>query len=261
MGQDEGRYNIRAVDRGLLVLSVLSDGKPRTLTDLSEEIALNSSTTFRLLATLTYHNYVERDEQTGEYRLGLACLELARAYHAGNTIRRAALPQLERLRDDSTETVHLGVLNKMEVVYLEKLHGLHAVGLMTSRVGGRSPAYCTGLGKALLAYADPQKVREYFGQNDLTRYTNTTIQNLDELMTDLEQIRRQGYAFDQGEHEAEVRCVAVPIFDANGQTVAALSVSGPQGRLDPLDGKPELIERTREAARAISARLAYNLSE
>jgi len=261
MGQDEGRYNIRAVDRGLLVLSVLSDGKPRTLTDLSEEIALNSSTTFRLLATLTYHNYVERDEQTGEYRLGLACLELARAYHAGNTIRRAALPQLERLRDDSTETVHLGVLNKMEVVYLEKLHGLHAVGLMTSRVGGRSPAYCTGLGKALLAYADPQKVREYFGQNDLTRYTNTTIQSLDELMTDLEQIRRQGYAFDQGEHEAEVRCVAVPIFDANGQTVAALSVSGPQGRLDPLDGKPELIERTREAARAISARLAYNLSE
>jgi len=190
MGQDEGRYNIRAVDRGLLVLSVLSDGKPRTLTDLSEEIALNSSTTFRLLATLTYHNYVERDEQTGEYRLGLACLELARAYHAGNTIRRAALPQLERLRDDSTETVHLGVLNKMEVVYLEKLHGLHAVGLMTSRVGGRSPAYCTGLGKALLAYADPQKVREYFGQNGLTRYTNTTIQSLDELMTDLEQIRR-----------------------------------------------------------------------
>jgi IclR family acetate operon transcriptional repressor len=261
MGQDEGRYNIRAVDRGLLVLSVLSDGKPRTLTDLSEEIALNSSTTFRLLATLAYHNYVERDEQSGEYRLGLACLELARAYHAGNTIRRAALPQLERLRDDSTETVHLGVLNNMEVVYLEKLHGLHAVGLMTSRVGGRAPAYCTGLGKALLAYADPQKVREYFEQNALTRYTSTTIQSLDELITHLEQIRRQGYAFDQGEHEADVRCVAVPIFDTNGQAVAALSVSGPSGRLDPLETKPKLIERTREAARNISARLGYNLSE
>jgi DNA-binding IclR family transcriptional regulator len=261
MGQDEGRYNIRAVDRGLLVLSVLSDGKPRTLTELSEEIALNSSTTFRLLATLAYHNYVERDEQTGEYGLGLACLELARAYHAGSSIRQAALPQLEKLRDDSTETVHLGVLDKMEVVYVEKLHGLHAVGLMTSRVGGRSPAYCTGLGKALLAYADPQKVRDYFGQKGLTRYTDTTIQNLDELMAHLEQIRRQGYAFDQGEHEMEVRCVAAPIFDINGQVVAALSVSGPLGRLDPLEAKPELIERTQVAARNISARLGYNLSE
>ena len=149
----------------------------------------------------------------------------------------------------------------MEVVYLEKLHGLHAIGLMTSRVGGRSPAYCTGLGKALLAHANPQKVREHFGKEGLSRFTDTTIQNIDELMAHLEKIRQQGYAFDHGEHETEVRCVAVPIFDANGQTVAALSVSGPQGRLDPLDGKPELIERTREAARAISARLAYNLSE
>jgi DNA-binding IclR family transcriptional regulator len=149
----------------------------------------------------------------------------------------------------------------MEVVYLEKLHGLHAVGLMTSRVGGRAPAYCTGLGKALLAYTDPRKVREYFEQNGLTRYSDTTIQNLDELMAHLEQIRCQGYAFDQGEHEAEVRCVAVPIFDTNGQAIAALSVSGPAGRLDPLETKSELIERTRESARNISARLGYNLSE
>ena len=258
MERDEARYNIRAVNRGIQVLSVLSDGKPRTLTELSEEIALNSSTTFRLLATLAYHNYVERDEQTGEYRLGLACLELARAYLVGSDIRQAALPQLESLRDDSTETVHLALLDKMEVVYLEKLHGLHAVGLMSSRVGGRSPAYCTGLGKALLAYTDPEKVRKHFGQAGLHRCTDTTIQTLDELLAHLDQIRRQGYAFDQGEHETEVRCVAAPIFDLNGQVVAALSVSGPAGRLDPLETKQELIDRTLQAARAISARLGYH---
>ena len=258
MERDEARYNIRAVDRGLQVLSVLSDGKPRTLTELSGEIALNSSTTFRLLATLAYHNYVERNEPTGEYRLGLACLELARAYLVGSDIRQVALPQLEKLRDDTMETVHLAVLDKMEVVYLEKLHGLHAVGLMTSRVGGRLPAYCTGLGKALLAYADPHKVRAYFSQHELTGYTNTTIQDLDELMTHLEQIRSQGYAFDHGERETEVRCVAVPIFDLNGQVVAALSVSGPAGRLDPLEAKQELVDRTLQAARAISARLGYH---
>ncbi|MEW5961623.1 MAG: IclR family transcriptional regulator, partial [Chloroflexota bacterium] len=255
------RYNIRAVDRGIRVLSVLSDGKPRTLTELSEEIALNSSTTFRLLATLAYHHYVEREGQTGVYRLGLACLELARAYLVGNDLRQAALPQLEKLRDDSTETVHLGVLDKMEVVYLEKLHGLHAVGLMTSRVGGRSPAYCTGLGKALLAYTDLEKVREYFGQTGLHRYTDTTIQTAVELVEHLKQVRRQGYAFDQGEHETEVRCIAAPIFDLKGQVVAALSVSGPAGRLDPLEAKQDLIDRALQAAQAISARLGHRSAD
>lgn len=261
MQQREGRYNIRAMDRGLRVLSVLSDGKPRTLTDLSEEIDLSSSTTFRLLATLAYHNYVERNEQSGEYSLGLACLELARAYHAGNTIRQAALPDLQKLRDDTTETVHLAVLDKMEVVYLEKLHGLHAIGLMTSRVGGRLPSHCTGLGKALLAYVDPQEVRAYFGQHGLTGYTETTIQDLDELIAHLEQIRYRGYAFDHGEHEAEVRCVAVPLFDFDGRAVAALSVSGPQDRLNPVEDRVDLIEMARQAARSISTRLGYNLSE
>lgn len=261
MPSQDGRYNIRAMDRGLQVLSVLSDGKARTLTDVSADIGLNSSTTFRLLATLASHNYVERNERTGEYTLGLACLELARAYHAGNTIRQAALPHLQQLRDTSTETVHLAVLDKMEVVYLEKLHGLHAVGLMSSRVGARLPAYCTGLGKALLAYVDPQAVRAYFSQHELIGYTDTTIQNLDALMAHLAQIREQGYAFDHGEREAEVCCVAVPLFDTAGQAIAALSVSGPQTRLNPIEEKADLIDMARQTARAISARLGYNLSD
>ena len=153
--QKESRYNIRAVDRAVRILSVLSDGRPRTLTELSEAIEINSSTTFRLLATLACSNYVERIEQSGAYRLGLACLELSRAYHESNDIRQSALPELEMLRDDTKETVHLAILDKMEVVYVEKLHGLHAIGLMSSRLGGRSPAYCTGVGKVLLAHTDP----------------------------------------------------------------------------------------------------------
>jgi DNA-binding IclR family transcriptional regulator len=124
VGQKEGRYNVRAVDRALCILSVLSDGKPRTLTELSEEIGINSSTTFRFLATLASTNYVERDNQSAKYRLGLACLELARAYHAGSDIRQAALPELEQLRDDTTETVHLG---------LQDGGGLHRKASRTTR--------------------------------------------------------------------------------------------------------------------------------
>jgi len=224
---------------------------------LSADIGLNSSTTFRVLATLAYHNYVERNESSGEYRLGLACLELARSYHAGSDVRRAALPMLEKLRDSSTETIHLGVLDNMEVVYLEKLHGLHAVGLMASRVGARSPAYCTGVGKTLLAYTDPALVQQHFAQAGLPRHTDTTIQTTAKLLTHLNQIREQGYAFDRGEHEAEVCCVAAPIFDAQGRIVAALSVSGPATRLAPIEERTDLIEQTRQAAADVSARLGY----
>ncbi len=257
MEQKSERYNVRAVDRAIRILSVLSDGKPRTLTELSEEIAINSSTTFRFMATLTHHRYVEREDQSGKYRLGLACLELARAYHLSNDVRKAALPELERVRDATTETVHLAVLDKMEVVYLEKLSGLHAVGLMSSRVGGRSPAYCTGVGKVLLAYIDSELIRDYYEQVGFQRYTDTTIQSIEELMDHLERIRSQGYTLDQGEHEAEIRCVGAPIFDIDGKAVAALSVSGPAGRLNPLENQLELINKTKEAAHNISAKLGY----
>ena len=256
-GQKEGRYNVRAVDRALCILSVLSDGKPRTLTELSEEIDINSSTTFRFLATLASNNYVERDNQSPKYRLGLACLELAQAYHAGSDIRQAALPELEQLRDDTTETVHLGVLDKTEVVYIEKLHGLHAVGLMSSRVGGRSPGYCTALGKALLAHTDPELVRAHYEKTGLYRYSDRTIQSLDALLEHLDKVRVQGYALDQGEHEAEVRCVAAPIFGMNGKAVAAISVSGPAARIEPVEANQELINRTMQAAHIISTRLGY----
>lgn len=256
--QKEDRYNVRVLDRAIRILWLLSDGKPRTLTELSQEAAMNSSTTFRLLATLAYNNYVERDGRSGAYRLGLACLELARAYHESNDIRRAALPELEMLRDDTKETVHLAVLDTMEVVYLEKLHGLHAIGLMSSRVGGRAPAYCTGVGKVLLAHTDPELIRDHFEMTGLFRYNDTTIQDIDQLLEHLEEVRCQGYALDRGEHEIEVRCVAAPLFDISGKVVAAISVSGPAGRLEPLETKQELIDRTREAARTISARLGYH---
>jgi DNA-binding IclR family transcriptional regulator len=132
---------------------------------------------------------------------------------------------------------------------------------MSSRLGGRSPAYCTGVGKVLLAHTDPGLVRGYFEQTGLHRYSDSTIQSIDELMEHLGEVRSRGYALDRGEHEAEVRCVAAPIFDMSGQAVAAISVSGPAGRMEPLDTNLDLISRTRQAARNISSRLGYRTSD
>jgi len=257
-GEREGRYNIRVLDRAIQILSVLSDGELHSLTDLSEKVKLSSSTTFRILSNLYYHNYVERDEQSGAYKLGLACLELARAYTESNDLRLTALPELEALRDDTKETVHLAVLDRNQVVYLDKLPGLHAIGIMSSQIGRRAPAYCTGLGKVLLAYQpDRQSIREYFERRGLYRFTDATIRSVDELMAELDKIKQRGYAFDLGEHELEVRCVAAPIFDINGRAVAAISISGPSSRLDPLEQNQEIIDKTVRTARMISAKLGY----
>lgn len=257
MTNKDDRYNIRVLDRAVSVLQTLSDGKPRTLVELGEDIGLNNSTTFRLLSALASHNYVERDEQTGKYSLGLACLELARSYQMNNQIRRAALPELETLRDETGETIHLAILDRMEVVYLEKLHGLHAIGLMVSHVGGRVPAYCTGLGKLLMAYGEPERIRAHYEQAGFTTFTNTTITDLDTLLRELAQIRQQGYAFDRGEHEPDVRCVAVPIFDARGSVVAAISIAGPASRMEPLESDHDRIALMLRASGEISARLGY----
>jgi DNA-binding IclR family transcriptional regulator len=255
--QKDERYNIRVLDRAFTILSLLSDGTPRLLTELSAEAGLNSSTTFRLLNALNYYRFVERDEATGKYQLGIGTLQLARVYLQESSLRDASLQELQKLRDDTLEAVHLAVLSDMEVVYLEKLEGLRAVGIMSSRVGASAPSYCTGLGKTMLAYSDPQAVRSHFGRAGLKIFTENTLRNIDELMDELERIRSRGYSFDRGEHEAEVRCVAAPVFDSHGAVIAAISVAGPISRMEPLEANHVLIDRVRQASAAISARLGY----
>lgn len=250
------RYGIRVLDRAFALLEVLADGQPRNLVQLNAEAGLITSTTFRLLASLQSHNYVSRDLQTGRYSLGPSCLELAHAF-LGNTVRYLAAPHLLKLREETQETVHLAVLSRMDVVYIDKLDGSYAIGVMSSQIGGRKPAYCTGVGKALLAHQDPEAVRQHYEQAGMPQLTSTTISTVEGLLTELGNIRARGYALDLGENEAEVRCVAVPIFDAAGQPAVALSVSGPAMRMDPVGDNTQLISRAVNTAGLISNALGH----
>jgi DNA-binding IclR family transcriptional regulator len=252
----DGKYNIRVLDRAFTILELLSDGRPRTVMEISKGIKLSVSTTFRLLSTLSFYNYITRD-QVDRYSLGLACLELARAYQSSNDLRKVAFSEMEILRDDLKETVHLAVLNKMEVVYIEKLQGLHPVGLLGSQVGGRAPAHCTGVGKALLAYQDLEKVRSFFDGHELPRFTPHTITEPGRLLEELTQIKQNGYSVDEQEHEVGVCCIAAPIFNMDGQVVAALSVSGPNIRMEPVRENVDVINKVKETVFSISRQLGY----
>ncbi|MGB5933073.1 MAG: IclR family transcriptional regulator [Anaerolineae bacterium] len=260
MSEPGRRYQIRAVERALDLLSTFSTSEPElSLTKLSSRLDLNPSTTFRLLMTLQSRGYLEQNPENRKYQLGVACLELGSVFLNQSDIRKEALPILSSLRDDCEETVHLARLAGSEVVYLEKLDGLLPIGIMGSRIGGRAPAHCTGLGKAMLAYEPESEIRELCAESGLRRFTPNTITDLTELLGELACIRERGYAIDNEEHEADVTCVAVPIWNYRQKVVGAISVSGPAGRIDRAMAERGLVAKVKEAGQAISSRLAGDM--
>jgi IclR family KDG regulon transcriptional repressor len=253
------RYQVRAVRRALDLLDCFTPAEPElTLLQLAEQTGLSTSTAYRLVQTLELSDFVEHDGETGRYRLGLSCLRLGGNVMARLDLRGRLRPLLTALRDDYGETVHLAILDRsrMEIVYLDKLDGLLAIG-MISHIGARAPAYCTGVGKALLAHVDPAVVEAFYRENPLQRYTASTITDLDVLADSLARIRDRGYALDCLEHEPDVKCVAVPVHDYTGTVACSVSLSGPEARMDQHLEQEGLLERVLGLAREASARLGY----
>jgi len=251
---DRYRYVTRSVERALTILHLFVVGEAEIgLSDISGRVGLHQSTVFRLLATLSASGFTEQSAQTGRYRLGPAALSLGQAFLRHSDLRQIAEGPLASLRDHTGETAHLATLDRSEVLYLEKLPGLHPIGLMSSRVGDRAPAHCTGLGKALLAYEPEAVVRESLTAG-LRAYTPKTITRMSALLTELAKVRTVGYAVDDEEHEVGVVCVAAPVFDSR-RVVAAISVAGPVERIRDEARDSRLTEQVLAAANEISARL------
>ncbi|MCJ7619726.1 MAG: IclR family transcriptional regulator [Anaerolineae bacterium] len=249
------------MERALDLLATFSTAKPEpTLTELGSRLNLSASTTYRLLVTLENRRYVEHKSQNGGYSLGVACLDLGTVFLSQLDLRDRVLPLLETLREECRETVHLAVLdsNKMEVIYLEKLEGLLPIGIMGSRVGGRAPAHCTGLGKCLLAYLPDPVVRELHSTNGMRACTPNTITDVEEFLLEMARIRERGYAIDNVEHEPGVKCVAAPVWNHRQTVVGAISVTGPEQRMNRLIAEGDLIESVLEAAQKASVRMGYS---
>jgi IclR family KDG regulon transcriptional repressor len=250
-------YAVRAVIRAARLLELLraSDGGA-PLNELAARSGLAKASVFRMLRTLEGLGFVERPDGADTYRLGVRCLELGQAYLEQTDLRREARPVLERLRDRFDETVHLAVLDdEYRVVYLEKLDSTHAVGIMMSRVGKTAPAYCTGLGKALLAARDDDPVAALEARGALRRFTKNTIHRPAELRRELARTSERGYALDLEEHEPGVRCVGCAIVGPRGRAIGALSIAGPAQRLAEEALRGELAAAAAAAAREIGLRL------
>lgn len=223
------------------------------VTDLARHLGLTKSNTHRLLQTLVASGYVRNLEQSGKYELTLKLWELGAAIVDRLDLRTVAIEYMERLCQVSSETVHLSVLEGSEVIYLAKVDSPHPVRAY-SRVGGRAPAYCVATGKVLLAYAPATLIDQI--SLELKPFTALTITTPNELRTDLEKVRRTGYAVNRGEWRDSVCGVAAPIWNAAGQVCAAIGLSGPVDRFKARSLK-QLSPTVVSVAQQISSRLGF----
>ncbi|MEV7357149.1 IclR family transcriptional regulator [Kitasatospora sp. NPDC059811] len=226
------RNQSSSLRRALAVLGHVrdhSDGRGVPLAQLAEALGLNKSTVLRLAGPLLDEHLLDRDRETGWFRLGHGSLRLGQAYLSTLDLRSVAAEHLRRLQREAGETVHLTVWQAPGIVYLDKVEDETNVR-MASRVGSRAPAYCTATGKAILAWLPDEAVTEVVAAG-LRPVTAWTISDETRLRADLARIRARGYSIDDRENEPEVRCVAAPIFDHAGEVTAALSVSGLTSRM------------------------------
>ena len=251
-------YSSRLLDRSVLLLRILANGPvEKRLADFSEA-GLHKSTAFRLLEALRRHQLVAVDKATGRYRLGLGLFELGMAAVSRLDVGQCAPPFLEALARETGEGANLGIFEDPEVVHILRVESAHPLRL-PSLAGRRSPAYCTGIGKAILAHLEPEHLERYLREVTLKARTPKTITDRDLLRQDLRRVRSRGYSVDDEEIFPGLRCVAAPIFGLDGRVIAGVSVAGPSSRM-PKDSLHRFTSRVLTAADEISRRLGFQRS-
>ncbi|MEJ2291360.1 MAG: IclR family transcriptional regulator [Deinococcales bacterium] len=247
----------RTVDRALDVLfALLHSERPLGLGEVGAACRLAPSTTHRLLSSLVGRNLATQDPDTGHYRLGLGLLAFAHAILNRLDVREAATPALNELAELTRETIHLAVLDDLELVYVDRRDTPYAIRLNTS-IGRRTTPHTTGVGKALLAFAAPGVLERYLERVPLTPKTRRSITSPQQLVRELCRTRERGYALDDQEDKPHIRCIGAPVLGADGHAVAAVSISVPDSRhtLASLQRwAPDLLQRTRNVSLAMGYR-------
>ena len=250
-------YPIKVLDKTFSILDILlQHDSSMHMTEISEKLELYPSTTHRILDTLKHWGYVEQDPKSQKYRLGLKLLALGMAKLHQMDLVKEATPYLKELVKQCNETIHLGVLEEGEVLYLAKEESSQTIR-MISYVGKRAPLHCTALGKVLLAHLSTEERKKTLGGKMLPPLTEKTITDKRELEKELNKVKEQGFALDIGENEKDVRCIAAPIRNYQGKVIAAISISGPAFRIDK-KVQNNLKEALVETSEKISKRLGYN---
>lgn len=247
---------IQSIERAIAILRSFTEVEPELrVTELARRLNLHKSTVSRILATLQKGGLVSQNPESGKYRLGLGLIGLAGVALGRLDVRGVAQPYLNTLVAFTQETVNITVVEGHECVNIERARSPQPIRY-EGWIGRRTPLHCTAAGKVLLAHL-PDDERSVRLALPLLTYTSKTVTNGDILEDNLSQVRLQGYAIVHEEFEEGFSGIAAPIFNHEGQVVAAVSVSGPTYRMGP--GTVEnFINFLQETSQTISAEMGYN---
>ena len=221
----------KSLAKALTVIETLAASpRPLTAVQLSHQLKFPRATLYRILNTLSQHEFVTREEDGPFFRLSFKLLELGHQVLERTDLLEVARPALRRLSAECRETVHLAIAEEGRMVYLDKLEGSGPF-CTHSRPGHSVPMHCTALGKAVLAFLPAQRAHAILTTYGMPRHTQRTIISLSGMDRELARVRRLGYAIDDVEFEPDVRCVGACIFDHRGLPFAAISVSAPVSRM------------------------------
>jgi len=257
LDSSRGRYYVEALGRGLALLDCfIADPGPLALVELSRRVGLGMPTTLRLIRTLEEAGYVRQDASTKRYRLSWKMLQLHDVTSSILDYADLARPHLQDLAEALGEATGMAVLDHMEV--------RHAIRVSSRRLiapnippGAVFPAHATAMGKVLLADLDPDLVRDIAARHPFVRFTPTTVTSVDELLAQLREVARQGYAVSDAEWEPGLRSVAAPVRVRDGHVAAAVCALSVQSAMSVWTMERQFLPAVIRTAQAISWELGY----
>ncbi len=251
----EKRYYIESLGRGLQILEAFSEASPSlSLTEITSIVKLDKSTVFRFVYTLEQLGYLERDRETKRYRPGLKVLRLGFGVLGSLEIAQIARPYLKALSAECGETTNMTIRDGAEIVYVVRNRTQQIISV-NLQLGSRLPVYCTSMGKAQLVDFSPQELSDLLGKGPYPKRGPNTITTFDGLATELDKVRRQGYAINDEELEAGLRSAAAPIRSRDGEVAAAVNISTTSARVLLEDIENTLAPMVVNTARDISLAL------
>lgn len=249
----EPAYRIESVDKALRLLHMFGERSSWTVSEASEALGVAPSTAHRLLAMLQWHGFAHQNPGSKAYVPGRAMLAIGLKALRELAVLDVARPEIEELADEVGETVHLIILQGSRTLIIDSVEGQQIVRV-GARIGGSAPPNCTSAGKVLLSALTDRQVRTLLGPDPLPTLTGRSASTLAELLLQLEDARRLGYATNFDEHEIGATAVSVPIRVPPGVTPAALTVNAPSSRL-PLERIPGVIQVAKQISARITAKL------
>lgn len=222
----------QSAEKALKILEYLAQqSEPVRLMDIAKNLGMNTSTTLRFLNTLIALEYAAQEEDTSKYYLTYKLVALGHQVNSNKPLQRIISPYLKKLSETINESVCLAIEHNHQVIYIDVVEGPRQIVKAMQRIGNIAPLHCTGIGKLFLTEYSTTELDELIKEQGLQKFTEHTLTTKKELITEIEEVKKRGYAFDNEECEIGAKCIAFPIYDYQKKIIAGISVTGPAIRI------------------------------